>query len=309
MEAFEVVVCCVHIDKGTPVNVLTCVVQPGDQVLSLKQNIEGLSAEGTRPVAQQVLVCWGEELQDDTVLSQLEPQPSSIVVMMRSTEPELVQTIDMPEQRRALDADALFQMIRQASPAMQPPGPLPEADAASVTRLVEILGCPNARASKALLLNGNNVEAAMEWLLNHSDDPDIDVPLTPMQLHQMAGGGGGLLGMMGMRQMLAGGAGGMPAASPPAAAASPQTVSPEIANLLAQFEPLLKQVAAVAKGDGSQRAAVEQQLPVLQERGWKLSDAIQQLWQGERDPAVLSRGVDTNSASLIRRMLELTAAS
>ena len=27
----------------------------------------------------------------------------------------------------------------------------------------------------------NNVEAAMEWLLNHSDDPDIDVPLTPMQ--------------------------------------------------------------------------------------------------------------------------------
>lgn len=30
-----------------------------------------------------------------------------------------------------------------------------------------------------------NAQLAMEWLLEHSDDPDVDVPLTTEQLSQL----------------------------------------------------------------------------------------------------------------------------
>merc|ERR1711874_181736 len=36
------------------------------------------------------------------------------------------------------------------------------------------MGFPEARAKKAISVAGNNVEQAMEWLLAHADDPDID---------------------------------------------------------------------------------------------------------------------------------------
>jgi len=228
-----------------------------------------------------------------------------VVLMMRSTEPELDDKIDMPVSRN-VTADALLQMIRQLpvpAAAMQPPGPLPEADPAGVSQLMD-MGFSEERAKKALLLNGNNIEAAAEWIFQHMDDPDIDVPLTPMQLHQLAGGGGGLLGMLGMRGMMGGG--GAPAAqaaSPPAQ--QPAPVTPEVQALLQQFEPLMRQVAEIARGNNAQRSSVEQQLPVLQQRGWQLNDAIRALWAGERNLATLQRGVDTNSANLISRMLEL----
>lgn len=36
------------------------------------------------------------------------------------------------------------------------------------------MGFPEARAKKAISVAGNNVEQAMEWLLAHADDPDVD---------------------------------------------------------------------------------------------------------------------------------------
>ncbi len=34
---------------------------------------------------------------------------------------------------------------------------------------------------KALQLNRNNAQLAMEWLLEHEDDADADTPLTPAE--------------------------------------------------------------------------------------------------------------------------------
>lgn len=39
------------------------------------------------------------------------------------------------------------------------------------------MGYPQIRVDKALYHNNNQMEPAVEWLLNHMDDPDIDVPL------------------------------------------------------------------------------------------------------------------------------------
>jgi uncharacterized UBP type Zn finger protein len=37
------------------------------------------------------------------------------------------------------------------------------------------------RSRKALQLNRNNAQLAMEWLLEHEDDADADTPLTPAE--------------------------------------------------------------------------------------------------------------------------------
>ncbi|KMS65155.1 hypothetical protein BVRB_038860 [Beta vulgaris subsp. vulgaris] len=47
------------------------------------------------------------------------------------------------------------------------------------------MGFPESRAVKALLLNGLNMERAMEWLLDHANDEDVDAPLTPHQISQL----------------------------------------------------------------------------------------------------------------------------
>ena len=42
------------------------------------------------------------------------------------------------------------------------------------------MGFSAVRAEKALRVTGNdNVEVAMQWLFEHMDDPDIDVPYNP----------------------------------------------------------------------------------------------------------------------------------
>jgi hypothetical protein len=48
------------------------------------------------------------------------------------------------------------------------------------------MGFTEARTVKALLLNLLNTEMAMEWLLEHADDPDIDEPLTRAQVLQVS---------------------------------------------------------------------------------------------------------------------------
>merc|ERR1711934_609230 len=100
---------------------------------------------------------------------------------MRETDAKLDNTMHLPPRERALSADALFQMLRQGAVQAAPAGPPPTADPALVKNLVE-MGFPEARSTKALLLNGNDLNAAMEWLINHAEDPDVDVPLTQHEL-------------------------------------------------------------------------------------------------------------------------------
>ena len=47
------------------------------------------------------------------------------------------------------------------------------------------MGFPESRVVKALLLNRLDTERAMEWLLDHAHDEDVDAPLTPYQVSQL----------------------------------------------------------------------------------------------------------------------------
>lgn len=51
------------------------------------------------------------------------------------------------------------------------------------------MGFPEARSRKALLLRRNSLEAAMEWLLEHGEDPNADTPLSEAQLRALAAPG------------------------------------------------------------------------------------------------------------------------
>ena len=57
---------------------------------------------------------------------------------------------------------------------------LPPLNEAAFIELQEF-GFSPSRAEKALRVTGNdNANVAMEWLLNHMEDPDIDVPYLPL---------------------------------------------------------------------------------------------------------------------------------
>lgn len=64
-----------------------------------------------------------------------------------------------------------------AAPPAAGGGSAPEFDAAAMSQL-ESMGFPTVRCQKALLATGgSDAEAAMNWLFEHMDDPDIDAPI------------------------------------------------------------------------------------------------------------------------------------
>jgi len=62
---------------------------------------------------------------------------------------------------------------------------LPTVDPSALRQLQD-LGFPENRARKALLLHKMNGQLAMEWLLMHNEDADIDEPLSAEQLHHIS---------------------------------------------------------------------------------------------------------------------------
>ncbi|KAG8831395.1 hypothetical protein FRC17_003221 [Serendipita sp. 399] len=54
----------------------------------------------------------------------------------------------------------------------------PEVNAEDLAQL-EGMGFPTVRCKKALLANGGDQNAAVQWLFDHMDDADIDAPLVP----------------------------------------------------------------------------------------------------------------------------------
>jgi len=56
--------------------------------------------------------------------------------------------------------------------------PYKDVDAEALQMMLA-MGFQEERSKKALVLNGNQVEASMEWLINHEGDVDIDTPLPP----------------------------------------------------------------------------------------------------------------------------------
>jgi hypothetical protein len=72
-----------------------------------------------------------------------------------------------------------------------------------------------------------------------------------------------------------------------------------------QFEPLLRDIAAVAQGDDAPRARVEAALEQLAQQRVYLQDATRRIWAGERDAAALTAGLDAIDSALVRRVLEV----
>jgi DNA-directed RNA polymerase specialized sigma24 family protein len=86
-----------------------------------------------------------------------------------------------------------------------------------------------------------------------------------------------------------------------------QTSQVNLEEVLSRFDPLLNAVADVAAGRGGAQlqAEIETILPQLEENGWHLTVAVQQLWAGERELAVLAAGQDGKNVQLVRRLLEI----
>jgi len=61
---------------------------------------------------------------------------------------------------------------------------LPEVDGLALQQLLD-MGFPEAPCKKALHLNRMRTQEAMEWLLEHGSDADINEPLTPDQIRSL----------------------------------------------------------------------------------------------------------------------------
>lgn len=82
---------------------------------------------------------------------------------------------------------------------------------------------------------------------------------------------------------------------------------PDMHQVMQKFLPLLGDIALAALGNEASRALAEAVLPQLEQGGWRLSDATQHIWAGERDEAALTANIDANSAQLVRRILRFIA--
>jgi len=83
---------------------------------------------------------------------------------------------------------------------------------------------------------------------------------------------------------------------------------PDLAALLERFEPLLQAIAAVAAGDAKHQNDAETTLAGLETKGWRLREAAQRIWAGERDEAALTTGLDAQNTTLVRRLLQIVGA-
>jgi hypothetical protein len=83
----------------------------------------------------------------------------------------------------------------------------------------------------------------------------------------------------------------------------------DAAAAIKQFEPLLQDIAAVAQGTSIDKAEIERTLDDLESKGWRLRKAVQKIWQGQRSAQALTYGLDELDAQIIRRVLEILAAT
>jgi hypothetical protein len=79
---------------------------------------------------------------------------------------------------------------------------------------------------------------------------------------------------------------------------------PDLTEVLHQFEPLLQGIAAAVDDEGL-RAQLEPVLADMEQKGWKLTAAVQGIWNGERDAEALTAGLDAQDSALVRRLLEM----
>ncbi|XP_063288950.1 ubiquitin-associated domain-containing protein 1 [Pelobates fuscus] len=97
----------------------------------------------------------------------------------------LVSLIEVAQKLLALNPDAV-ELFKKAN-AMLDEDEEDRVDEIALRQLTE-MGFPESRAVKALRLNHMSVTQAMEWLIEHADDPTVDTPLPCENFSEAAGG-------------------------------------------------------------------------------------------------------------------------
>ncbi|KAM4697108.1 ubiquitin-associated domain-containing protein 1 [Rhinophrynus dorsalis] len=97
----------------------------------------------------------------------------------------LVSLIEVAQKLLALNPDAV-ELFKKAN-AMLDEDDEDRVDEIALRQLTE-MGFPESRAVKALRLNHMSVTQAMEWLIEHADDPAADAPLPCENSLEAAGG-------------------------------------------------------------------------------------------------------------------------
>ncbi|XP_048469612.1 ubiquitin-associated domain-containing protein 1 isoform X2 [Rhincodon typus] len=102
------------------------------------------------------------------------PDKEAIMKFQTELRKILVSLIEVAQKLLALNPDAV-ELFKKAN-AMLDEDEEDRVDEAALRQLTE-MGFPESRAVKALRLNHMSVTQAMEWLIEHAEDPTIDAPL------------------------------------------------------------------------------------------------------------------------------------
>ena len=82
----------------------------------------------------------------------------------------------------------------------------------------------------------------------------------------------------------------------------------EATEAVRQFTPLLEGIAAVARGDGADRAEIEATLEDLERKGWHLRRSVERIWGGDRNRDLLVQDLDPLDRALVEQILALLKA-
>jgi len=77
-----------------------------------------------------------------------------------------------------------------------------------------------------------------------------------------------------------------------------------MAPIIEASVPILEAIAEVAVGRDSLRTKIEDLLPDLEAKGFRIRDAVHRIWTGERDADVLTAGLNKMSARFVVQILE-----
>ncbi|XP_061586504.1 ubiquitin-associated domain-containing protein 1 [Cololabis saira] len=211
----------------------------------------------------------------------------------------LVSLIEVAQKLLALNPDAV-ELFKKAN-AMLDEDEEDRVDETALQQLTE-MGFPESRAIKALRLNHMSVTQAMEWLIEHVDDPSVDTPLPGTDSSGTAGAS---------------------AATPSASASAPSSASASVSHLRQsstdessrqdELTEIFKRIRRKREFRPDSRAVI-----ALMEMGFDEKEVIDALrvnnnqqdaaceWLlGDRKPSPedLDKGIDTNSP-LFQAILE-----
>ncbi|XP_076854162.1 ubiquitin-associated domain-containing protein 1 isoform X2 [Brachyhypopomus gauderio] len=207
----------------------------------------------------------------------------------------LVSLIEVAQKLLALNPDAV-ELFKKAN-AMLDEDEEERVDETALQQLTE-MGFPESRATKALRLNHMSVTQAMEWLIEHVDDPAVDVPPSG----QDAQGGGAAAGASAAAGSSALGA----LARAPPQAGTEETRQDELTEIFKrirrkrEFRPDSRAVIALMEMGFDEKEVIDA-LRVNNNQ----QDAACEWLLGDRKPSPedLDKGIDTNSP-LFQAILE-----